>query len=148
LSPKEPRVYASGSVILPGLLRLPSFDLLLALAVPTIAVNLAYFFADAPALSIANLALLAIFYAHVIRCLLGYVLRDAVVTLDDLFAAICSYLMIALVFACLYATSTGFGDIHPVARQARAIVMIQQVTGVMYVALLIARLTGMNLVRR
>lgn len=45
-------------------------------------------------------------------------------------------------------TSTGFGDIHPLARQARAVVMVEQVAGVMYVAILIARLTGMNLLRR
>jgi hypothetical protein len=116
-------------------------------------------------------------------CLLAYVLRDAVVTVDELFAATCAYVLMALVFACVYAlieqvapgsfsfpslsgptdstrfwdlvyfsftalTSTGFGDIHPIARQARAVVVIQQVTGVMYVAILIARLTGMNLVRR
>jgi hypothetical protein len=122
-------------VIFPGLLRLPSFDLLLslaalmlvepsaerfrggvpllaalhlgvlvlavrlvsstrdsmtltwALAAPTLAVNIAHLFAAHPALSIANLAMLAIFYTHVIRCLLGYVLRDAVVTVDELFAA-------------------------------------------------------------
>lgn len=151
-----------------------------ALAAPTIALNLAYLFVGHPALSIANLAMLAIFYSHVIRCLLVYVLRDTVVTVDELFAATCTYVLIALVFACVFAieeqlvpgsfsippgpveavntrffdllyfsftalTSTGFGDIHPIARQARAIVIIEQVTGVMYVALLIARLTGMNL---
>jgi Ion channel len=39
-------------------------------------------------------------------------------------------------------TSTGFGDIVPVTRQARAVCNIQQVTGVLYVAMLIARLAG------
>lgn len=160
-----------------------SMKLTWALAAPTIALNLAYLVVDHPALSIANLAMLAIFYFHVIRCLLGYVLRDSIVTLDELFAAVCAYVLIALVFACVYAieerlvpgsfsippepvamfttrffdllyfsftvlTSTGFGDIHPLARQARAIVIVEQVTGVMYVALLIARLTGMNLARK
>ena len=160
-----------------------SMTLTWALAAPTIALNLAYLFVHHPALSVANLAMLAIFYSHVIRCLLGYVLRDAVVTVDELLAATCTYVLIALVFACVYAieerlapgsfsippgpveavstrffdlvyfsftvlTSTGFGDIHPLARQARAIVIVEQVTGVMYVAMLIARLTGMNLARR
>ena len=103
-------------------------------------------------------------------------------SVDELFAAICTYVLLAMAFACVYAiqerlapgsfsalaapgtvtserywdlvyfsftvlTSTGFGDIHPLARHARAVVMIEQVTGVMYVAILIARLTGMNLVR-
>jgi hypothetical protein len=102
---------------------------------------------------------------------------------DELFAATCIYVLIALVFACLYAilerigpgsfsippgpveavgarffdlvyfsftvlTSTGFGDIHALSRQARSIVIIEQVTGVMYVAIMIARLTGMHLARR
>ena len=154
-----------------------------ALAAPTISLNLAYLVVDHRALSIANLAMLAIFYSHVIRCLLGYVLRDTIVTVDELLAATCTYVLIALVFACVYAieerlapgsfsippgpvdavgarffdlvyfsftvlTCTGFGDIHPLARQARAGVIVEQVTGVMYVAMLIARLTGMNLARR
>jgi Ion channel len=160
-----------------------SMTLTWALVAPTVALNLAYLFVQHPVLSIANLAMLAIFYSHVIRCLLEYVLRDAVVTVDELFAATCIYVLIALVFACSYAvlerlapgsfsippgpveavgarffdlvyfsftvlTSTGFGDIHALSRQARAIVIIEQVTGVMYVAIMIARLTGMHLARR
>ena len=146
------------------------------LAVPTTALNLGALYTDRPGLAIANLAMFMVFYGHVLRCLLGYVVRDAVVTLDELFAAACGYVLMAMWFACLYAiveyfapgsfafptphgtgitrvwdlvyfsftvlTSTGFGDIHPLARQARAIVVIEQVIGVMYVALLIARLTG------
>jgi hypothetical protein len=149
------------------------------LAAPTIALNLASLFTHQPALALADLAMRAVFYAYVIRCLLGYVLRDAVVTVDELFAATCNYVLMAMFFACVYAiqeafgpgsfsapaipgasglrywdllyfsftvlTSTGFGDIHPLARHVRAVVMIQQVVGVMYVAILIARLTGMNL---
>ena len=153
------------------------------LAVPTIALNLAFLFVDHPALEVANLALMAVFYAYVISCLLDYVLRDAEVTVDELFAATCTYVLLALVFACVYAieerlapgsfsipsgssaegqtrfwdlayfsftalTSTGFGDIHPLAREARAVVVVEQVTGVMFVAILIGRLTGMNLARR
>jgi hypothetical protein len=153
------------------------------LAAPTLAANLGAFAAEQPALTTASLAMLAVFYAFVIRCLIAYVLRDAVVTVDELFAATCAYVLMAMVFSCVYAiqeqlmpgsfsfpsslaagsatrswdllyfsftvlTSTGFGDIHPLGRQARSLVMIEQVAGVMYVAILIARLTGMNLVRR
>jgi hypothetical protein len=39
-------------------------------------------------------------------------------------------------------TSTGFGDIVPKTRQARAICNVQQLTGALYVAILIARLAG------
>jgi hypothetical protein len=149
------------------------------LAAPTILLNLAALVAEDRWLAMADLAMCTVFYAHVIRCLLAYVLRDALVTVDELFAATCTYVLIAMLFACVYTlleiatpgsfsipatpdagrytrwdmlyfsftvlTSTGFGDIHPLARQARAVVMIEQVTGVMYVAILIARLTGMVL---
>ena len=40
-------------------------------------------------------------------------------------------------------TSVGFGEITPVTPAARSLVMLQQVTGVLYVAILIARLTGL-----
>lgn len=40
-------------------------------------------------------------------------------------------------------TSTGFGEITPVSRMARALVVIEQVLGVMYVAFLIARLANL-----
>jgi hypothetical protein len=149
------------------------------LAVPTIALNLGSLFVEQPALALADLVMRAAFYAYVIRCQLGYMLRDAVVTLDELFAATCAYVLMAMLFACVYAiqehlapgsfslpsalgpgatthywdllyfsftvvTSTGFGDIHPLARQARAVVIVEQVAGVMFVAILIARLTGMT----
>jgi hypothetical protein len=40
-------------------------------------------------------------------------------------------------------TSVGYGEITPVMPAARALAMLQQVTGVLYVGILIARLTGL-----
>ncbi len=40
-------------------------------------------------------------------------------------------------------TSVGFGEITPVTPAARAVVMLQQVFGVLFVAIVIARLTGL-----
>ena len=40
-------------------------------------------------------------------------------------------------------TSTGFGEITPVTRMARSLLVIEQVLGVMYVAFLIARLANL-----
>ena len=45
-------------------------------------------------------------------------------------------------FSFVVLTSTGFGDILPVVMQARFLVILEVLTGVMYVAILIARLTG------
>ena len=48
----------------------------------------------------------------------------------------------ALYFSMTVLTSTGFGDISPLTREARGVCMIEQVTGALFVAILIARLAG------
>ena len=104
--------------------------------------------------------------------------RDDVATIDEIFAAAATFIVIALFFACLYwlldfvapgsfvaeyavrdeqaqsrgtsscifsfttLSTTGFGDTSPLTSFARAIVMTEQFTGVMYVALVIAHLTA------
>ena len=40
-------------------------------------------------------------------------------------------------------TTLGYGDIAPVSRHARVFASMEAITGVLYVALLIARLVGM-----
>lgn len=44
-------------------------------------------------------------------------------------------------------TSTGLSDIVPVRPHARAIVMIEQIAGMLYLALVVARITGLTLRR-
>lgn len=44
-------------------------------------------------------------------------------------------------------TSTGLSDVVPIAPHARALVMIEQVAGLMYVALVISRIVGLTLYR-
>jgi len=44
-------------------------------------------------------------------------------------------------------TSVGLSDVVPIAAHARSLVMIERVAGVMYVALVIARLVGLTVVR-
>lgn len=48
----------------------------------------------------------------------------------------------ALYFSITVLTSTGFGDVTPLTRQARGVCMIEQITGALFVAILIARLAG------
>ena len=48
----------------------------------------------------------------------------------------------ALYLSITVLTSTGFGDISPLTRQARGICMVEQITGALFVAILIARLAG------
>jgi hypothetical protein len=44
-------------------------------------------------------------------------------------------------------TSVGLSDITPILPNARSFVMIEQVSGVMYVALVVARLVGLTIAR-
>ncbi len=48
----------------------------------------------------------------------------------------------ALYFSFTVLTSTGFGDIAPLGRQARAVCVVEQLVGVLFLAILIARLAG------
>jgi hypothetical protein len=48
----------------------------------------------------------------------------------------------ALYLSVTVLTSTGFGDVTPLTRQARGVCMIEQITGALFVAILIARLAG------
>jgi hypothetical protein len=130
----------------------------------------------------ASLAAQALFHAFVVICLLRYMLRDEVMTRDELFAAAGLYTLMAFVFAYLYAliehwqpgafvinaannptgltrwwdllyfsftclTSVGFGEITPANDHARSLVMIQQMIGVLYFALVVSRLVTMQAAR-
>lgn len=48
-----------------------------------------------------------------------------------------------LFFSFTTLTSTGYGDILPVSRHAQSLAMLEQMAGVFYVAILIARLAGL-----
>lgn len=48
----------------------------------------------------------------------------------------------AIYFSITVLTSTGFGDIAPLTRQAQAVCIVEQLTGGLFVAILIARLAG------
>jgi len=50
----------------------------------------------------------------------------------------------ALYLSITVLTSTGFGDVAPLTRQARGKCMIEQIVGALFVAILIARLAGVN----
>lgn len=47
-----------------------------------------------------------------------------------------------LYFSFTALTSTGFGDIVPISRQARSLSVLEQIIGALYLAILIARLAG------
>lgn len=153
-------------------------------SLPLVALQLAHvLWPEVSAVQVSMLLAQILFHGYAVLLLLGYVLGDDVVTIDELFALACIYVMLALLWASAYGivvhfdaaaiyinpsnnpdavigwsdlvyysmttlTSTGYGEITPVAPAARALALLQQVVGVLFVAILIARLTGMARVRR
>lgn len=148
------------------------------IAVPTIAFQLLHLVYAHEQLELAMLGAQVLFHSYAVIALLSYVLRDEVITLDEMFAIAGIYVLLALFWASAYAlvvhvdpaailinasnnpkgtvsypdlvyfsmttlTSTGYGEITPVSPAARALAMLQQWIGVMFVAILIARLTGL-----
>jgi hypothetical protein len=115
------------------------------------------------------------FYLVAVVYLLRYVFSPDVMTDDKLFGAASVYLMLAVMFAYVYLiaqlmapeafgdqrsfydliymsfgvlTSNGPGDVAPVGARVRSIVILEQIIGVLYVAILIARLAGIYPPRR
>lgn len=150
---------------------------------PAMGLHILAAFLPMPMFVLGSLATQAMFHAFVVVCLLRYMLSDEVMTLDELFAAAGLYVLMAFVFAYLYAlveryspgsffinvannpdgltswwdllyfsftclTSVGFGDVTPVSDHARSLVMIQQMIGVLYLALVISRLVAMQAAAR
>lgn len=148
------------------------------IALPTVSLQFWHLLAPARAVEIAMLVSQLVFHGWAIVALLSYVLRDDVITRDELFAIAGVYVLMALFWASAYAlvvhfdpsalvidpandpdgrttwadlvyysmttlTSTGYGEITPLSPAARALAMLQQVTGVLFVAILIARLTSL-----
>lgn len=73
------------------------------LVIPAILLHAVAAFTDLHQLTFASLAAQAIFHGFVVVCLLRYMLRDEVMTLDELYAAAALYVLMAFVFAYLYA---------------------------------------------
>jgi hypothetical protein len=154
------------------------------LGVPLVVLQLAHLLWPAvPGVEMTMLLAQIAFHGYAVLVLLAYVLRDEVVTLDELFAIACVYVLMALLWASAFAlvvhfdphaifinptndldgrttwadlvyfsmttlTSTGYGEITPVSPPARALAMLLQLFGVLFVAILIARLTGLYALRR
>lgn len=150
-----------------------------ALLIPTIILQVISAVTGVGYVFVLSMLFQAALHAFVIVSLFRYVLRDEIMTIDELFAAGSLYAMLAFVFAYLYSvveylspgafyintsnnpdgifswfemlyfsftclTSVGFGEITPVSDHARSLVMIQQLVGVLYLAIVISRLITMH----
>ena len=82
--------------------------------------------------------MIGIFWAYVFA-LFGYFYPNAFAVYGT--AAPLSFLD-CIYFSFTVLTSTGFGDVTPLIRQARGLVVVEQVLGALFLAVLIARLAG------
>jgi hypothetical protein len=124
----------------------------------------------------AELVFLAIFLGYAIAVILWHILAVRKVTINELYGAICVYIMVGMTFGVVYAflvsldpnalsfppgekdltmttffyfsfvsmSSTGFSGFTAVSPFARAVVIVQVIIGVMYVAALIGKLVSAN----
>jgi hypothetical protein len=114
----------------------------------------------------------AVLYFYAAYALIRYMLADHVVTRDELFAVGATFTLVAWGFAYVYTvcqaieprdarswmellflsfttlSSTGLGDVIPVRSAARSLVMVEQLAGLAYVAIVVSRLVGLTVMRR
>ena len=152
------------------------FAVVLALPVVVLSVWLAFDFHPRRMLIMAVFETLFYFYAA--GSLIAYMLEDEFASLDELFAAGATFTLLAWAFAYVYVvcdglvpgsfggpdgprtwmellflsfttlSGVGLGDIVPLRPMARALVMIEQFSGVMYLALVVSRLVALSVIRR
>jgi len=122
----------------------------------------------------------AVLYFYAAGALIAYMLKDHVITRDEMWAVGATFTLVAWAFAYLYVvvqaiepgsftgavkpeadrtwmellylsfttlTSVGLSDIVPIKPFARALVMIEQLAGIGYVAILVSRLIGLTIHR-
>jgi hypothetical protein len=113
------------------------------LVVPAMVLHAAAALGDgASGLYSASLVAQALFHAFVVVCLLRYMLREEIAFVinaaNNPDGVTRWWDLLYFSFTCL--TSVGFGEITPANDHARSLVMIQQMVGVLYLALVISRL--------
>ena len=120
----------------------------------------------------------AVLYFYAAGAMIAYMLRDHVITRDELFAVGATFTLVAWAFAYTYVvcqavepgsftaaidpsgdrswtellfmsfttlTSVGLSDVSPVKSFARGLVMLEEVGGLAYVAMLVSRLVGLTI---
>lgn len=150
-----------------------SFAIAVLLALPVVGFQVLGIVWTEPRYLVLSWAFGSCFYFTTLALLLRYVLLPDVMNTDKLYGAAAAYLMLGIMWAYFYGiiqyfypgafapagapltlfdllyfsfavlTTAGFGDIVPVLPVARGLTMLEQVVGVLYVAILIARLSSM-----
>jgi hypothetical protein len=153
-------------------------SLALGLALPTVGCLAAYTLLPAPGLGLAARLTFLAFHVFITWSLLHTLVEYTTVQRNTLYGAACTYLLIGVAFATLYAvlevvhppalagnparpgavqllpadlmffsfmtlTIVGYGDITPISPEARLVAVFEAVTGVFFLAFLVARLVAL-----
>jgi len=146
------------------------------LALPVVVLSVVIAFRPRPELVVAAVAMEGAFYFYAAGSLIAYMLTDWHVTADELFSAGATFTLLAWAFAYLFVvcqgvqpgsfgerprswtellylsvavlSSVGLSDILPTAPMARALVMLESIAGIMYIALVVSRLINLAGMRR
>ena len=130
---------------------------------------------DTTWVTVVSAALHVPFYAYVSYAFMRYLFNDDKVSADELFATASAFTVVAWGFAYLYEgiqaiwagsfgvrhdwydllyfsftnlTSVGVSDLVPVLGHARSAVILEQIAGVFYLALVVSRLVGLAISRQ
>ena len=133
------------------------------------------YFIESPALSIAGTFSGILFFGFMVVTILSFVLQQAKVTLNVIYAAVVVYLSLAMMWAMIFIlmeilqpgsiavgqtgegtfhffyfsfvtiTTLGYGDITPTSEIARSLALLEAVIGQIYLVVLIARLMGIHI---
>lgn len=149
-----------------------------ALAIPAFLLTILSIFITHPILVGISSLFEGVLYFYAAGSMIAYMMSDASVTVDELFAAGSTFTLFAWGYAHFYLavqvwmpgsfysstdpsqtrsfiellflsftnlSATGLSDINPVTNPARALAMLEQFTGVGYVAVVVSRLIGLSL---
>jgi hypothetical protein len=119
--------------------------------------------------------LVTVFFAYVAIRILSFIMKAKEVTADTVYAALCVYLLLGLIWAMLYRsmeqvspgsiqfsldeplarqciyysyvtlTTLGYGDVTPLSATARSLSFVEALMGQLYLAVLVARLVGLHI---
>lgn len=145
------------------------------IAAPAVVLLAAQIFTGNEALFAWSSGFEAVLYFYAAFSMLAYMLTDTRVTMDELFAIGAVFTLMAWAFAYVYVvlqavspdsfgaahswmdllflsftvlTSTGLSEIMPATGHAKSVVMIEQVVGLLYVAMVVTRLVGLQAMRK
>jgi hypothetical protein len=147
----------------------------LLLAFPLLLSTWINYYIESPALAIVGTFSGILFFGFIVVIILSFVLKQAKVTLNVIYASIVVYLSLAMMWGMIFIlmeilepgsitlgqsgegtfhffyfsfvtiTTLGYGDITPASEIARSLALLEAVIGQIYLVVLIARLMGIHI---